>query len=128
MGIEFSFNLDRNQARIQFTGDHIDIGQARQVFRPLLKGLTISDTLFRILKSGTADHIIVGFNEKEPGQLFTGENLVLQGIAHGATVKIPHVPVTVTNASGWAKMENGVSEYIPPIRPCGKHQGDWRHP
>ncbi len=113
VGINFSRNSENNTSQIKFTGDDIDISQAREVCSSLLKGVTISDTLFDILKSGTASHITVGFKGNELNHLFTAENLVLQGIAHSATVKIPQVPVVVTNTSGWAKMEQGILSIFP---------------
>jgi hypothetical protein len=119
VGIDLSLVHGQEPSRIEFTGEHIDISQAREVCLPLLKGLETPRILFDILRTGTVQKITVGFKSKDRRHLFKAENLFINGCAESATVKLPHVPVIVDNASGCAEMQDGVLS----IHPKGGHVG-----
>ncbi len=119
VGIDLSLFPGQEASRIEFTGEQIDISQARQVCLPLLNGLETPQILFDILRAGTAQKITVGFKSEDRRHLFKAENLFINGCAASATVKIPHVPVIVDNASGCAEMKDGVLS----IHPKGGHVG-----
>ncbi|WP_321493220.1 AsmA-like C-terminal domain-containing protein [uncultured Desulfobacter sp.] len=113
IGIDLSLAFDQQASTIEFSGEQIDISQARQVGIPLLQGLEVSRILFDVLRSGTAQKVVVGFKDNDFHQLFKGENLFLNGCAHGATVKIPGVPIIAENVSGCAEMKNLVLSIHP---------------
>ncbi|NDY71617.1 hypothetical protein DO021_08345 [Desulfobacter hydrogenophilus] len=119
VGIDLSLFPRQEISSIEFTGEQINIGQARQVCLPLLNGLETSQILFDILRAGTAQKITVGFKSNDINHLFDAENLFIKGCAESTTVKIPDVPVIVENASGCAEMKNGVLS----IHPEGGHVG-----
>ena len=119
VGIDLSLSPGQKVSSIEFTGEQIDIGQARQICLPLLNGLETSQILFDILRAGTAQTVTVGFKSNEIDHLFNAENLFINGCAKSAKVKIPNVPVIVNNASGCAKMKDGVLS----IHPKGGHVG-----
>ncbi len=119
VGINVSLSPGQETSSIEFTGEQIDISQARQVCLPLLKGLETSQILFDILRAGTAPKIIVGFKANDIHHLFNAENLIIKGCAEAVTVKIPQVPVIVDKASGRAEMKDGVLS----IHPDGGHVG-----
>lgn len=117
IGIDVSLSSGQEASSVEFTGEQIDISQAGEVCLPLLNGLEIPKVLFDILRAGTAQKVTVGFKSRDRGQLFSPENLLINGSADSATVKIPHVPVIVDNASGQAVMKNGILS----IHPKGGH-------
>nr|WP_320017367.1 AsmA-like C-terminal domain-containing protein [uncultured Desulfobacter sp.] len=117
VGMDVSLSTGQEASSIKFTGEHIDISQARQVCLPMLNGLKTPQILFDILRAGTAPKVTVGFKSKDRRLLFKAENLFINGCAESATVKIPHVPVIVYNSSGCAEMKNGVLS----IHPKGGH-------
>ena len=119
VGINLSLSPGQKASSIEFTGEQIDISQARQVCLPLLDGLETSQILFDILRTGTAQKVTVGFKSNDIDHLFDAENLFINGCAESVTVKIPHVPVIVNNASGCAEMKDGVLS----IHPEGGHVG-----
>lgn len=119
VGIDVSLSPGQGASSIEFTGEQIDISQARQVCLPLLDGLKTSQSLFDILRAGTAQKITVGFKSNDRHHLFNAENLFINGWAESATVKIPNVPIIVDNASGRAEMTDGVLS----IYPKGGHVG-----
>ncbi|MCG8685551.1 MAG: DUF3971 domain-containing protein [Desulfobacterales bacterium] len=120
IGVEFSHVPGDQKAEIIFSGENVDIGQARQVCLPLLKGVDVSDTLFDILRSGTAQVITVGFKGKSLEDLFDGENLYLDGNAVSASVKIPEVPIIAEDVFGKATMEKGILHIEPQKGRVGK--------
>ncbi|WP_020585887.1 AsmA-like C-terminal domain-containing protein [Desulfobacter curvatus] len=113
VGMDLSLSPGHEASSIKFTGEQIDISQARQVCLPLLNGLETSQILFDILRAGTAQKITVGFKSQNINQLFNPENLFINGRAESATVKIPEVPVIVDNASGRAEMKDGILSIHP---------------
>ena len=113
VGMNLSISTGQEASIIKFTGEHIDISQARQVCLPLLNGLETPQTLFDILRAGTVPKIIVEFKSKDRRLLFDTENLFINGCAESATVKIPHVPVIAYNTSGCAEMKDGVLSIHP---------------
>lgn len=113
LGMELSLSLGQETSRLKFTGEQIDISQTRQVCLPLLNGLKTSQTLFDILRAGTARNITVGFKSNTIHHLFNTQNLSLNGCAESATVKIPSVPVIVKNTSGCAWIKEGVLSIHP---------------
>lgn len=119
VGINLSLSLGNNSSILEFTGKQIDIGQARQVCRPLLDGLETSKILFDILRAGTAQKVTVGFKSKDIRDLFKTKALFIDGSSDSATVKIPTVPVIVHKAAGRAEMKDGVLR----IHPEGGHVG-----
>ena len=120
VGIDLSFSFGTKPSHIDFTGEQIDISQARQVCLPLLKGLRTSAALFDILRAGVAKKIRVGFKANEMDHLFNVNNLFIDGCAESATVKIPEVPVIAENVSGCAKMKDGVLSIYPEQGHVGK--------
>ncbi len=108
VGIEFTNAPETGSTAITFTGKDIDIAQAREVCLPVLNGIPVSDALFDILRAGTAKHITVGFNARSMAELFNGENLVLEGAAAAARVKIPQVPLTAEHVFGSATVNQGI--------------------
>lgn len=119
VGMDLSLSPAQEASSLEFTGEQIDISQARQVCLPLLKGLETPEILFDILRSGTAQKVTVGFKSKSIDHLFNTKNIFIDGCSDSTTVKIPHVPVIVTNASGRAEMKDGVLH----IHPQGGHVG-----
>lgn len=87
---------------------------------PLLSGVETPQILFDILRSGTAPKITVGFKSKDIRHLFNAKNLFITGCAEATTVKIPHVPVIVDNASGCADMKDGMLSIYPKGGRVGK--------
>lgn len=120
VGIDVSLSPGQDTSSIEFTGEQIDISQARQVCLPLLKGLETSQILFDIIRAGTAQKITVGFKGNDIHHLFNAANLYIKGCADFATVKIPHVPVIVDNASGQAEMKDSVLSIHPKGGRVGK--------
>ena len=120
VGIDVSLSLGHPSSSIVFTGQQIDIGQARQVCLPLLDGIETSDILFDILRAGTAQNVTVGFKSKEVRDLFKKKALFINGSSDSATVKIPAVPVIAYNASGRAEMKDGVLRIHPEGGRVGK--------
>ncbi len=108
LGIEFENNYKAKHSAITFTGNKVDISQAREVCLPLLKGNDVVDILFDILRAGITEEITVGFEAKSLAELFDGENLVLKGSASSARVKIPEVPLTAENVYGSATVKKGI--------------------
>ncbi len=108
LGIEFNHRIGTGNSSIIFSGRDIDISDARDVCLPLLKGVTVGEIIFDILRAGRAKDIIVGFKAKTLADLFDGKNLTLTGTAADATVKIPGVPLTVNQVSGNAELKQGV--------------------
>lgn len=120
VGIDVSLSYGQEASSIEFTGEQIDISQTREVCLPLLSGVETPHILFDILRSGTAPKITVGFKSKEIRHLFNAENLFINGCAEAATVKIPHIPVIVDNASGCAEMKDGMLSIYPEGGRVGK--------
>ncbi len=113
VGINLSLSPGQEASSLEFTGEQIDIRQARQVCLPLLKGFETSEILFDILRSGTAQKVTVGFKSEGIDQLFNTKNIFISGCSDSTTVKIPHVPVIVDNASGRAEMKDGILQIHP---------------
>jgi len=113
VGMDLSLSTGQEASIIKFTGEHIDISQARQVCLPLLNGLQTPQTLFDILRAGAVPKITVGFKSKDRRLLFETKNLFINGCAESATVKIPHVPVIAHDTSGCAEMNDGVLSIHP---------------
>ena len=108
IGVEFKNNHKAGHSAITFTGSKVDISQAREVCLPLLAGNDVVDSLFDILRAGTAEDITVGFQANSLANLFNGENLVLKGSATSARVKIPEVPLIAENVHGSAIVDKGI--------------------
>jgi len=113
IGINTSLFFGKQTSHIEFTGEQIDISQARELCLPLLKELETSRRLFHILRAGTAQHIVVGFKGNDLYHLFDTKNLFIKGHADFARVKIPGVPIIADNVSGRAEMKDKVLSIYP---------------
>lgn len=113
VGVDYTQNLETGKTGITFTGKAVNISQAREVCLPLLSGIEVSDQLFDILRGGTAKTVSVGFEADSPDTLFDAENLVIQGEAAGARVRIPETPLVAEKVSAMASMKDGVLHIEP---------------
>lgn len=108
LSIEFSDTPRTKTSAITFTGQDVDIAQARQVCLPLIQGNEVVDSLFDILRAGKAKQILVGFKSDSLSTLFDGDNLYLKGSAAAARVKIPETELLAENVFGDAMVNKGV--------------------
>ncbi len=106
--INFIDNRKDKKAVINFTGDDIDIAQARQACLKLMGSNTVVSQLFDILREGTARNVTVGFSSNTLATLFDGKNLYLTGSAENSLVKIPETPIIAKNVHGGATLKNGI--------------------
>ncbi len=106
--VEMAYDHQSKDTRLAFSGKEINITQARSTGLSLLGGHPIVDSLFDILRAGTAQDIIVEFKSNLPAELFSPENLIIQGNVVGARVKIPTVPLILQDVDGHATMKGGV--------------------
>lgn len=107
VGVNFT-NKRGGKATITFTGDDINIAQARKVCLNLMGSNEVVYHLFDILRGGTARDVTVGFTSKTLATLFDGENLFLTGSAENGLVKIPQTPLIAQRVHGDAILEKGV--------------------
>lgn len=91
----------------------MDIAQARAVCLPLIGGNNVVDILFDILRAGKTRDIMVGFEAHSPDQLFDGKNLIIEGGAVSARVKIPGVDLIADQVDGRATMKDGILHIEP---------------
>jgi len=97
-----------DKTAITFTGDDIDIGQARKVCLNLIGSNQVVSQLFDILREGTAREVTVGFESNTLATLFDGENLFLTGSAENSLVKIPETPLIAKKVFGDAVLKKGI--------------------
>ncbi len=93
---------------IIFTGNDIDIAQARKVCLNLIASNQVANKLFDILRDGTARELMVGFESNTLANLFDGKNLFLTGSAENSLVKIPETPLIAKKVSGDAVLKKGI--------------------
>ncbi|MCP4720456.1 MAG: hypothetical protein GY860_13440 [Desulfobacteraceae bacterium] len=108
VGINFTNDKKKAKSAVTFTGDDIDIVQARQVCLKLMGSNQVVGQLFDILRGGTAKNVKVEFSSNTLATLFDGNNLFLTGSAENGLVKIPETPLIAEKIHGDAVLEKGI--------------------
>ena len=108
VSMAFTNNLSLGKTALTFQGSQIDIAQARDVSLAMGSDSQVVQTLFDILREGTATDVSVGFHAVSWHSLFDPENLVLEGAARNSTVKIPNTPLLAREVSGTAGVSDGM--------------------
>ncbi|MCP3944922.1 MAG: hypothetical protein GY710_26065 [Desulfobacteraceae bacterium] len=108
VGVNFTDDKKAKKTVLTFTGDDIDISQARRVCLSLIGSNRVVKELFDILRGGTAKKVTVGFSDNNLGTLFAGKNLFLTGSAENNLVKIPKTPLIAKKVYGDAVLKNGI--------------------
>ena len=108
VAIHFENNQIQKKSRIQFTGTHIHMDQAREMSLLLFKDNDITKSIFEIVHSGIAPQINVSFQSKDLKDLFTGNHLTLKGNIEDGLVHIPQTNLIASHVFGDAHIHNGV--------------------
>ncbi len=110
VSVKFSDELSRQKTTLTFTGNTIDIAQAREATLAMAPENQVVSQLFDILRQGTASSISVTFLGNTLNTLFDGKKMVLEGSAENAVVKIPETRLTAADVAGKARVTQGVLE------------------
>lgn len=108
VSIHFSSDFSKNDIYIKFTGNHIDIGQAREMCLSVFKNNDFVEHLFDILRSGISSEISVSFRANNLSSLFNAEHLELAGTIENGCVKIPGTDLIANDIQGKARIKNGI--------------------
>ncbi len=108
VSMAFTNNRSLKKTALTFQGREIDIAQARNASLAMASDNQVVPKLFDILRDGTATDVSVGFHAASWHSLFDPGNLVLEGTARNATVKIPNTPLLAREVSGTAGVSDGI--------------------
>jgi hypothetical protein len=110
VSIEFSDDRTRQKTAVIFSGNDIDMAQARQVSLAIAPKNAVVSQLFDILHQGTASSVSVKFQGKSVRSLFDPKQMMLTGSAEHAVIKIPETQIFTTDVNGSAQITKGVLE------------------
>jgi len=108
ISVQFSNDRPRQKTALTFTGNAIDIAQAREASLAMAPKNKVVSQLFDILRRGTASSISVTFHGNTVKTLFDGKKMVLEGSAENAVVKIPGTRLMAADVTGRARVTQGV--------------------
>ncbi|MEE4365369.1 MAG: AsmA-like C-terminal domain-containing protein [Desulfotignum sp.] len=110
VSVNFADERSRQKTALTFTGNTIDIAQAREASLAMAPENQVVLQLFDILRQGTASSISVAFHGDSVNTLFDGKKMVLEGTAENAVVKIPETRLMAADVAGSARVTQGVLE------------------
>jgi hypothetical protein len=108
VSMAFTNNLSLGETALTFQGRQIDIAQTRDTALAMSSDNQVVQKLFDILQGGTATEVSVGFHAASWAALFDPGNLVLEGTARDATVKIPNTQLMAMDVNGTAGVSDGL--------------------
>ncbi len=108
VAMAFSNSGSGNETVLTFTGNQIDIAQAREATLALAPENHVVKKLFDILRKGTADDVSVGFHAASWDTLFDPRQLILEGNARDSQIKIPNTPLIADDVEGNAQVMDGM--------------------
>ncbi len=107
VAMAFSNSRTRNETALTFTGNHIDIAQAREATLALAPENQVVKPLFDILRKGTANDVSVGFHAASWNTLFDPRHLILDGNARNSQIQIPETLLMADDVEGKAQVSDG---------------------
>ncbi len=110
VSIKFSDDRSRKKTALTFSGNTIDIAQAREATLAIAPENQAVSQVFDILHQGTVSDISVAFHGPSADSLFDGKKMILKGSAENAVVKIPQTTLMAEDVSGSARLTQGVLE------------------
>ncbi|MCF8091106.1 MAG: AsmA-like C-terminal region-containing protein [Desulfotignum sp.] len=108
--VSMSFTDDRKTQKtaLTFSGNDIDLAQARDASLAWIPENRVVQHLFDIIRDGKASDLSVKFQSASVDTLFNPGQMVLEGTAGSALVKIPETGLMAMDVDGKARVLNGV--------------------
>ncbi len=110
VSMEFSDDRIRQKTAVIFSGNDIDLAQARQTSLAIAPKNPVVSQLFDILRQGTASSVSLKFQGRSATSLFDPKQMVLTGSAKNAVIKIPETHIFTEDVNGSAQITKGVLE------------------
>ncbi len=108
LSINFLKDEKRKKASLEFSGSKVNIDQTKKTALALFKGNAISNEIFKIVRSGTADDLIVSFYGKNLKTLFHEKNMLIRGKLKNGSIGIPATRLVTNKTRGTALVKKGV--------------------
>ncbi len=108
VSVHFTNDILQKKSEIVFTGDAIQIDQAREMSLTVFKNLDVTEELFSVLLKGHIPHISVSLQSQSLKTLFNEHNLTLSGNVENANVHIPQTDLIANQVYGAASIKKGV--------------------
>ena len=110
MGLSINFlkNEKQKKTSLEFSGSQVNIHQTKKTAFALFKGNVISNKIFRIVRSGTADDLIVSFHAKNLKTLFHKKNMLIRGKLKNGAIGIPETDLVTNKTWGNALVKKGI--------------------
>ncbi|MCK5313154.1 MAG: AsmA-like C-terminal domain-containing protein [Desulfobacteraceae bacterium] len=108
LGITFLHDKKFNKTQLEFSGQNVNIDQAKRAYFDLFNKEAVSENLFDIVRAGNASNITVLFNDKKLENILSPENMILNGQLENGDIKIPNTPLIPKKVFGTAFIKNGI--------------------
>ncbi|GEM_PF-5436329 len=108
LGIEFRYNGNTSDAFLKFTGQDVNIEQAKTAYFDLFNKEKISESIFDIVRGGNAPQISVLFQKTKLKKLLRPGNMILKGQVAEGHIKIPNTGLIPSDVQGTALIKNGI--------------------
>lgn len=108
ISINFLHNKTSKKSSLEISGKNVNIDEIRQISPVLFKGNKISRGIFKIIRSGKADNIIVYFHGSDLKTLFHVNNMIIKGRIEHGSIGIPKTGLITTDTTGNALVEKGI--------------------
>ena len=108
ISIDFLHDKTRKKSSLDISGKNVNIDDIRQVSPALFKDNKISSEIFKIIRSGKADNIIVSFHGSDLKTLFHKKNMIIKGRIEHGSIGIPETGLITTDTTGNALVKKGI--------------------
>ncbi len=108
ISINFLHDKKNKKASLKFSGQKVCIDEIKQVSYSLLKNNTISNEIFKIVRSGQANNLMVSFHGNNLKTLFHEKNMIIKGTIKDGAIGIPETNLVTSKTQGRAVVKNGI--------------------
>ena len=108
--VAVDFSTDPQESKIVFSGEGINVDQARLASMKTAGKIKLVHDIFNIVRGGHARAVRVAFKSPDMERLWNAKTFKLTGSLDQGKIKIPNTQLVATQVDGAIQIENGTME------------------